>query len=597
MYPPHLQLACSSLFDQLAPGEDVLALRHYEQLGGLDEIVRDYLDRVLETELPTRARRDRAPRAARARRQRSRARRPHRRRARRARAGGRARAGARGCCACAASIVPLRAANGQPAWELVHDSLVPRVLAWSDRQDLARQRALEIVRHHLRGSRAERPSLLTAGELREVQAVTPPRSRSSIVILPQAARPVVDAGEARRAIAARAARTLDRTRRECRGRTRRRRLSRCALVPTNAKSDGTRSCSERPTSEPSSSSCACSIGIHSDRLPSLCVCVSYPILHGVCFEPDPRMSSGPAPILSPSSARRSSRGIRARGDGASKLAVERQSWRSPDAVGPDALAALARPVGSIARIRIERVRSDLSVDVPTCDATALDTIVMPPGPYRTGGLGDPPLTVEGGLTAADVLPEKDVDVGRFAIDRTEVTNGAYRMATAPRTSSALQLPAYPVRRNSADDYPVAALSWPEARAYCRFIGKDLPTDSQWEKAFAGGSSSTVGRIRDRDVRYRGAPTTRPSRTFAILVESNLESVEANPETSAHMECATSQETSRSGPEPKCNPASMRRAVAAGASVRRQTWWTLAPSRTSENRRSSSTSWGFDVWSK
>jgi hypothetical protein len=26
--------------------------------------------------------------------------------------------------------------SGEPAWELVHDSLVPRVLAWLDRVDL-----------------------------------------------------------------------------------------------------------------------------------------------------------------------------------------------------------------------------------------------------------------------------------------------------------------------------------------------------------------------------------------------------------------------------------------------------------------------------
>ena len=178
MYPPHLQLACSALFDQLAPGEDVLALRHYEKLGGLDEIVRDYLDRVLETELPSEL-------VATARRvllalvdsDRSRA----------------VRTDAELAVLCRLTSIARRArgvalprhrraaarGNGQPAWELVHDSLVPRVLAWSDRQDLARQRAIEIVRHHLRGSGPSKPSLLTAAELREVRP-QPPRSRSSI---------------------------------------------------------------------------------------------------------------------------------------------------------------------------------------------------------------------------------------------------------------------------------------------------------------------------------------------------------------------------------------------------------------------------------
>src|SRR5262249_59991937 len=36
-------------------------------------------------------------------------------------------------------VVRLRSPAGEPGWELVHDSLVPRVHAWLDRRDLARR--------------------------------------------------------------------------------------------------------------------------------------------------------------------------------------------------------------------------------------------------------------------------------------------------------------------------------------------------------------------------------------------------------------------------------------------------------------------------
>src|SRR5262249_1741156 len=51
VYPPHLQLACSVLVEALGPGEAALTLERYRALGGLDTIVGEYFERVLDTEL------------------------------------------------------------------------------------------------------------------------------------------------------------------------------------------------------------------------------------------------------------------------------------------------------------------------------------------------------------------------------------------------------------------------------------------------------------------------------------------------------------------------------------------------------------------
>ena len=122
------------------------------------------------------------------------------------------------------------------------------------------------------------------------------------------------------------------------------------------------------------------------------------------------------------------------------------------------------------------------------DKDGMTLLYVPAGKF-TMGANHKLVPNEYSSSYTDSYPQHSVTLDSFWIDRTEVTNKQYAMCVSDGDCALPFDLKSPMRSSYYGDpqfgnYPVVYMEWSMAGSYCKWAGRRMPTEAEWEKAAA-----------------------------------------------------------------------------------------------------------------
>ncbi|GIL15054.1 MAG: hypothetical protein BroJett039_02270 [Chloroflexota bacterium] len=171
---------------------------------------------------------------------------------------------------------------------------------------------------------------------------------------------------------------------------------------------------------------------------------------------------------------------------------------------------------------------------PTARPKPTDEPTKPPEPTQAGATAAPtvataptlnsPMIEIAGATFrmgsdagnADAKPPHEVTVKTFMLDQFEVTNADFKLfvdAQSYKTDAekSNESDTWLTYAQGKDNHPVVKISWNDAKAFCEWAGKRLPTEAEWEfaargtdgRAFPWGNEFNVKNVNGKETGLRG----------------------------------------------------------------------------------------------